>query len=161
MADQYLATALHKISNATTSKTISEVFALNKSPKSNAFGSRLAFGNNDIISMLNERQLYEITASDTSFCFDDLCPIKYAMPKHISTAPKAYGTCNNTLKHTPSNEACAKVSPKKARPFHKPMHPRGAVIKLARRPAIMMKKANESIMMMVIVVMLIGCKTRE
>lgn len=47
--------------------------------------------------------------------------------------------------HIPSSDAWASVSPKKARPFHKPMQPSGAVIKLAIRAAITINIKNESI----------------
>ena len=111
--------------------------------------------------MLKERQLYEITAKDTSLCFDDLCATKYAMHKHTKMAPRAYGTCKSMLKHTPSSDAWANVSPKKASPFQRPMHPKGAVIKVAKSAETIMKITNESIMMVMIVVMLIRSKTRE
>ena len=74
-----------------------------------------------------------------------LFPIKYAMTKHIPMAPYAYGMCNNTLMHTPSSDACAKVSPKKAKPFQRPMHPKGAVIRLAIRAVTVINRKNESI----------------
>jgi hypothetical protein len=41
------------------------------------------------------------------------------------------------------------------------MHPKGAVIKLAKSAETIMKITNESIMMVMIVVMLIRSKTRE
>ena len=64
-------------------------------------------------------------------------------------------------KHTPSSDACANVSPKKARPFQRPIQPKGAVIKLAKSADTIIKSMNESIMMVMIVVMLIRSKTRE
>lgn len=57
IAGQYLIMALHKITKDAISKIISEVLALNKSPKSKVFGSRFAFGNREMTNMLSERQL--------------------------------------------------------------------------------------------------------